>query len=86
MNNAISGDLQYSCVHWFTHVDIALRDGVDKDPILDLLREFMLGPTLLFWLEALSLLSELKVAISGMLKLSQSVEVNEFYSSVHFHA
>ncbi|KAG8709222.1 hypothetical protein FRC09_000787, partial [Ceratobasidium sp. 395] len=56
--------LQYSCLHWSSHVANTQLSSVDK-----YLRDFLLGPKLLYWIEALSLLGQLSTAPASLLRI-----------------
>ncbi|KAG9103299.1 hypothetical protein FRC06_011491, partial [Ceratobasidium sp. 370] len=53
--DAISPHLSYSCLYWSSHVAEARLDTLDT-----LLRSFLFGPELMYWLEVLSLLGKLR--------------------------
>ena len=56
--------LQYSCMHWSTHLCYDV-DPVDVD-LTGLLDGFFKGPRPLYWLEVLSLMGKVPVAISAL--------------------
>ncbi|KAG8770868.1 hypothetical protein FRC12_004010 [Ceratobasidium sp. 428] len=58
--------LQYSCLHWSSHLDMGQR-GLEET-----LRSFLFGETLIYWIEVLSLLNKLDVGLSSLLKVSSS--------------
>ncbi|KAG8723753.1 hypothetical protein FRC09_001900 [Ceratobasidium sp. 395] len=62
---AVPGYLRYSCLHWYSHVAQA-----ETDSIVDQLKLFLFGDSLVYWIEVLSLLGELGVASTSMLGLS----------------
>ncbi|KAG9123460.1 hypothetical protein FRC07_014911 [Ceratobasidium sp. 392] len=64
VRNCISEHLKYSCLHWSSHL-VEAPKGVLKE----LIGDFILGRSLLHWIEALSLLSKLKFALSSLLEL-----------------
>jgi len=66
VKSAISDALRYSCLHWATHLGNALREGRSRAVLYELLISFFSGPRPLHWLEALSLLGDLKAAIAGL--------------------
>ncbi|KAG8690281.1 hypothetical protein FRC11_012683 [Ceratobasidium sp. 423] len=61
----VSGQLAYSCAYWISHLlgsnEISLAKQVE---VID-------GPRLLYWLEVLSLLQKMDVALHGLRELSQ---------------
>ncbi|KAG8770381.1 hypothetical protein FRC12_004301 [Ceratobasidium sp. 428] len=61
----VPGYLRYSCLHWYGHVAQA-----EADSIVDQLKLFIFGDSLVYWIEVLSLLGELEVASTSMLGLS----------------
>ncbi|KAG8711757.1 hypothetical protein FRC08_015492 [Ceratobasidium sp. 394] len=72
VRDAIGGHLSYSCVYWTSHLVMAREQPLD-DP----LRAFLFEPQLLYWIEALSLLGKLGVALSSLLELSRTVDTSE---------
>ncbi|KAG8717076.1 hypothetical protein FRC09_014771 [Ceratobasidium sp. 395] len=66
---AVPGHLRYSCLHWYSHIAQS-----EADSIADQLKLFLFGDSLLYWIEALSLLGELEVASTSMLGLSLTNE------------
>ncbi|KAG8793560.1 hypothetical protein FRC12_002355 [Ceratobasidium sp. 428] len=56
--------LQYSCLHWSSHVANTQLSSVQK-----YLRDFLLRPKLLYWIEALSLLGQLGTAPASLLRI-----------------
>lgn len=61
---AINQRLEYSCMHWYSH----LMGASDCD-LQDQLSGFLYGSQLLFWIEVMSLLGQLSVALSSLLGL-----------------
>ncbi|KAG8704494.1 hypothetical protein FRC08_002201 [Ceratobasidium sp. 394] len=72
IRDAIGGHLSYSCIYWTNHFVVAR-----KQPMDDLLRAFLFELQLLYWIEALSLLGKLSVALSSLLELSRTVDIPE---------
>ncbi|KAG8792121.1 hypothetical protein FRC12_007121 [Ceratobasidium sp. 428] len=66
---AVPGYLQYSCLHWYSHIAQS-----EIDFIADKLELFIFGDSLLYWIEVLSLLDKLEVASTSMLGLSLTKE------------
>ncbi|KAG8784864.1 hypothetical protein FRC12_018205 [Ceratobasidium sp. 428] len=66
---AVPESLRYSCLHWYSHIAQA-----EIDSIMDNLKLFLFGDSLLYWVEVLSLLGELEVAATSMLGLSLTNE------------
>ncbi|KAG9084516.1 hypothetical protein FS749_005182 [Ceratobasidium sp. UAMH 11750] len=60
----ISPELAYSSIYWATHLT-ATTLGIAAQSCGNLLDLFMFGPRLMYWLEVLSLLGELHVALSS---------------------
>ncbi|KAG8692328.1 hypothetical protein FRC08_009843 [Ceratobasidium sp. 394] len=61
VQNKIVRHLRYSCLNWYSHLCQAEPDATEKP-----LKEFLFGKELLYWLEALSLIGNLDVALSSM--------------------
>ena len=71
VETAISFELRYSCRYWVSHLTQSKRGELE-----DLVKEFLLGPTILYWVEVLSLLGKLEVAMYSALELSKWHEVS----------
>ncbi|KAG9113861.1 hypothetical protein FRC07_007722, partial [Ceratobasidium sp. 392] len=67
IQGVISPHLSYSCVYWTSHLIHAQSNRPDQ-----YLREFLFGLELLYWIEALSLLGKLSVALPSLLELSRA--------------
>ncbi|KAF5335257.1 hypothetical protein D9758_017379 [Tetrapyrgos nigripes] len=70
----VGAHLQYSCMHWATHLD---RAGNRAEEILDSVGDFMNGKWLIFWLECMSLLGRmynLKENLSSIALWAKSIE------------
>ncbi|KEP45692.1 putative WD40-repeat protein (notchless protein), related protein [Rhizoctonia solani 123E] len=65
VDSHIGPALKYACIHWIDHFLVsptqALVEGVKK---------FMEGPQLMYWIEALSLLGRIDLAIAGLSRLA----------------
>ncbi|KAG9092618.1 hypothetical protein FS749_015567 [Ceratobasidium sp. UAMH 11750] len=72
VRDTIGPHLNYSCMYWTNHLVTACDQPMD-DP----LRAFLLELQLLYWIEALSLLGKLSVALSSLLELSRAVDIPE---------
>ncbi|QRW13889.1 hypothetical protein RhiLY_12888 [Ceratobasidium sp. AG-Ba] len=70
---AISEQLVYSCLHWSSHV-AAMPAGT----LRELLGNFVLERPFLYWIEALSLMSKLDVALSSLLELIEWCSVSRW--------
>ncbi|KAF8595294.1 hypothetical protein BDV93DRAFT_481185, partial [Ceratobasidium sp. AG-I] len=70
VQSAIGEHLKYSCMHWTSHFTLATKNASDSQ-----LGQFLLGPALLFWIEALSLLSKLSVALLSLQELANKILV-----------
>ncbi|KAG8710690.1 hypothetical protein FRC11_004227 [Ceratobasidium sp. 423] len=57
--------LKYACMHWIDH----LISSSNQTPV-GAIKEFLKGPQLMYWIEVLSLLGRLDVAITGLSKLA----------------
>ena len=68
VKRAISSELQYSCIHWPSHLDNVFGKKEDMHlKISGLLKIFFDGAWPLYWLEALSLLGAVQSASHGLL-------------------
>ncbi|KAH7345385.1 WD40-repeat-containing domain protein, partial [Rhizoctonia solani] len=67
----ISGQLAYSCIYWVSHLLAAAERAQ-----VDLVMSFINKPRLLYWLEVLSLLQRVDVALHGLRELSQWLKVS----------
>ncbi|CAE6446644.1 unnamed protein product, partial [Rhizoctonia solani] len=65
IDSHIGPALKYACTHWIEHFAAAPNEG-----LLESIRRFMEGPQLMYWIEALSLLGRIDVAISALSKLA----------------
>jgi hypothetical protein len=68
---AIGPHLNYSCLYWSSHLAKARKNALEG-----LLGRFLFERELLYWIEALSLLRKLNVALSSLLELSRSISVS----------
>ena len=71
IHDATSLHLRYSCLYWTSHLTKA-----DSGEVEDLLKKFLLQPTMLYWIEVLSLLGKLDVAMYSALELSKWSKVS----------
>jgi hypothetical protein len=71
VRQAVGKDLQYSCVYWSSHLAEA-----EITIVQNRLREFLFGKDLFYWIEVLSLLGMLGVALSSLLKLAAQTQVS----------
>lgn len=67
----IDQHLQYSCLHWSSHLAEAPEGILDN-----LLGRFLYGRQMMYWIEVLSLLSMLNVGISSLLRLMNWTSVS----------
>jgi hypothetical protein len=72
IENSISAQLQYSCLHWSSHVTDT-QQGNQAAGLL--LGEFFSEGRVLFWLEVLSLLGQIHAALVGLSQLMAWIEV-----------
>ncbi|KAG8731342.1 hypothetical protein FRC11_004447, partial [Ceratobasidium sp. 423] len=68
----IEPGLKYACIHWIDHFISSLNET-----LVGAVKTFLEGPQLMYWIEVLSLLDRLDVAIVGLSKLS-SPELTQF--------
>ncbi|CAE6529814.1 unnamed protein product [Rhizoctonia solani] len=62
----ISGQLAYSCVYWINHLV-----GCEDEAAAGLVANILDNPRLLYWLEVLSVLRRVDVAVKGLRELSR---------------
>jgi hypothetical protein len=75
----ISDALQYSCMHWSSHL---CSDSLPaSEHVCELLSTFLSGTRLLYWLEVLSLLGKVPVAIQALRLMKANFKV---CALVHF--
>lgn len=70
----IGQDLQYSCLHWTSHLT-----GAPKGTHEDRLGRFLKGKELMYWIEVLSLLARLDVGLLSLLELAKWTSVSMPY-------
>ncbi|CAE6476566.1 unnamed protein product [Rhizoctonia solani] len=63
--------LKYACIHWIDHFTAS-----PKKFLVSEIKKLLGGPQILYWIEALSLLGRIDVAVVGLAKLA-SIELNE---------
>jgi hypothetical protein len=73
VRDKISDALQYSCIHWSSH--LWSYSAPTRTEASELLGRFLTGPQLLYWLEALSLMGKVPVALSALRLLKASFMV-----------
>jgi hypothetical protein len=69
IEHKVPADLRYSCVHWAGHLrhgSNAKSGGTVVTKVRQLLENLLHKPPLLYWLEVLSLLSQVREAISSL--------------------
>ncbi|QRV96504.1 hypothetical protein RhiJN_24522 [Ceratobasidium sp. AG-Ba] len=66
VESAIAPHLRYSCWYWSSHLFIVATSTLES-----LLRNFLSGKELLYWLEILSLLGDLRVAPTSLLQVAK---------------
>jgi hypothetical protein len=59
---AISWPLQYSCLYWTSHLVKIEKQKCNTRLIESMLRDLLIGPKVLFWIEVLSLVGRLETA------------------------
>ncbi|KAG8732043.1 hypothetical protein FRC10_001282 [Ceratobasidium sp. 414] len=65
VQNAIAQHLCYSCLYWYSHLAQAEMGAAEES-----LRKFLFDKGLIYWLEALSLIGKLDVALSSVTGLA----------------
>ncbi|KAH7317519.1 WD40-repeat-containing domain protein [Rhizoctonia solani] len=63
--------LKYACIHWIDHFAASPNKALVSE-----IKKLLGGPQILYWIEALSLLGRIDVAVIGLAKLA-SIELNE---------
>lgn len=71
IEQSIGRHLAYSCLHWSSHLGESPNSELKR-----LLSAFIYGRELLYWIETLSLLSKLDVALLSLLKLANQTTVS----------
>ncbi|KAG9124141.1 hypothetical protein FRC07_012685 [Ceratobasidium sp. 392] len=71
IRSAIGKHIEYGCLYWSSHLD---QGQTGLEPVL---RKFLFGRTLLYWIEVLSLLGNVNVGLSSLLSVSS-------FTSEHF--
>ncbi|QRW11285.1 hypothetical protein RhiLY_10284 [Ceratobasidium sp. AG-Ba] len=66
VESGIAPHLRYSCVYWSSHLPTVATSSLSS-----LLRRFLSGKELLYWLETLSLLGDLRVAPANLLQVAK---------------
>ncbi|CAE6454116.1 unnamed protein product [Rhizoctonia solani] len=64
--------LKYACIHWVDHFVSSPNQA-----LVGVLKQFMEGPQMMYWIEVLSFLGRLDVAVTGLSKLG-SLELTKF--------
>ncbi|CAE6340861.1 unnamed protein product [Rhizoctonia solani] len=72
IDSHIGSALKYACAHWINHFI-----SCPTQTLVQATKKFMEGPQLMYWIEALSLLSCIDVAIEGFSKLA-ALELTRF--------
>lgn len=75
VDHALSNDLQYSCLYWMRHIEGVPWDHANCYLMVDGLREFFLHPSVLYWIEAMSLMKQLVSATSTIESASNWLQV-----------
>ena len=75
----ISDALQYSCLHWLSHLCIP---PANRGQCIPALRRFFEGLFPLFWIEVLSIMGVVPIGVPGLRKLLSWVRVS-LAASVH---
>ena len=72
----ISDPLQYSCLHWLTHLCLPLDNHDQRMLVLGNLKKFFEGLYPLFWVEVLSIMGVVSIGVPGLRKLLSWVKVS----------
>ena len=75
INEQIPGELQYSCLFWLEHLSRCMTGLASLDPFRETLRKLLCRETSLYWLEVLSLLSELREAVIILQSFTDMLQV-----------
>ncbi|KAI5117482.1 hypothetical protein M0805_003363 [Coniferiporia weirii] len=70
VTQCISLELQYSCLYWMKHLS-SCNLNVNEQSLQDLLSGFLHGPRVLYWLECLSMMRELKSGIDILVQCTE---------------
>jgi hypothetical protein len=73
---AVSEPLRYSCLFWAAHLADAVTNGDNCTKLYELLKQFFHGGRPLFWIEVLSLIGEVKTAITSLLVVVAWIDVS----------
>jgi hypothetical protein len=65
--------LQYSCMHWSSH--LCLHSNAASAEVTALLDEFLTGPRPLYWIEVMSLMGKVPTAVSALREIKGCTEV-----------
>lgn len=73
---AVSAALRYSSLHWAIHLTDAATENDERAKLYELLKQFFDGDRPLFWLEVLSLIGEVKAAVTSLLLVIAWIDVS----------
>ena len=74
----ISLSLQYSCVHWMTHCALTQREDASFHDVDGYIDELLTQPTILHWIEVLSLTGGIDIGIDGLSRVVGTLQVSAF--------
>jgi len=69
----VSDALQYSCVHWSSH--LCSDGGLASKETMELLETFFSGALVLYWLEVLSVMGNVPVAVLALRQIKECGKV-----------
>jgi hypothetical protein len=76
VDQKISDSLQYSCMHWSSH--LCSNSDPANTQVSALLDEFLTGPRPLYWIEVLSVMGKVPAAISALREIKSCTKVRVF--------
>jgi hypothetical protein len=65
--------LQYSCMHWYSH--LCSDSNTANTEVSSLLDDFFMGPRPLYWIEVLSLMGKVPIGISALRHINTCIKV-----------
>ncbi|KDQ14492.1 hypothetical protein BOTBODRAFT_628950 [Botryobasidium botryosum FD-172 SS1] len=81
VKEAIPRELQYGCLYWAHHLTQAEK-GSSNLKIVELLQQLLLEPSVLYWLEALSMMNQLDAATPALLQAGSWIQHTPSMSTV----
>jgi len=82
----ISEPLQYSCLHWLSHLCLPPENGDQRVLVLGSLKKFFEGLYPLFWVEVLSIMGMVPIGVPSLRRLLSSVRVSTSKLAASLHS